>query len=341
MITDLFSNVEDITLFAQLGGVFDRDRITSQSPVCCLNGVGGEVLINLRTTPGGIDYELGLGTSFLRGFASRVEGLDFRGSVRSLPSLSLYVSGMRLGGGVRGYAGGTLGFTELWNARAFDTAGTRHDVSAQTLELGASAGAYLEGGPLSGLFAEAAYRHRHFPSVDWGDDGGAVPRGWPRSLNLSGAVFSLGYQFSVKGDDDDEEDDPGLAGVWLGERLDGQEFPALLEGAGARQTELVGATLTLVRAAAGEGGEDGGDAAAGGSYELVLLRRVSLQGAGGATTTSPPTEPERGAWRVENGTVRLLRPGGGEAHAAVIDGERLHLRLAGSSHLLTLRRAKR
>jgi hypothetical protein len=332
--------VEDITLFAQLGGVFDRGGITSKSSACCLAGAGTEVLINLRTTPGGIDYELGLGTSFLRGFTSRVEGLDFRGSVRSFPSVSLYLSGQRLGTDrLRGYLGGTFGFSELWNARAFDADGTRYAVSAQTLELGASAGVYLAGGFLDGLFAEAAYRHRHFPSVDWGDDGAGVPGDWPRALDLSGAVFSLGYQFSVRGGDDDGGGS-GVAGIWLGERLDGTELPALYQGAGPEQTELVGATLTFVRGAGAEGSAaDGGDAEEHGTYELVLLKRVSRVAVGGATTTSPPAEPERGRYLVRGGTVQL-QPSPDRTHTAVIDDQHLHLRLAGTSHLLTLRRAR-
>ncbi|HEX5724728.1 MAG TPA: hypothetical protein VFX98_04635 [Longimicrobiaceae bacterium] len=336
LLTGLFENVENISLFIQTGGVFDRGRISSSDPFCCLVGAGGEVLINLRSTPGGLDYELGLGTSFLRGFESQVEGLDFRGSVRSFPSISLYVSGQRLPGTdlVRGYVGGTFGFVELWNARAFDPDGTRHPATGQTLELGASLGVYLDRGPLSGLIAEAAYRHRHFPSVDWGADDAVVPEEWPRALDLSGLVFAFGYQFPVKSDDEDEESS-GVAGMWIGEGMDGQAFPVLLESSSTGQMELVGATLMLSTAEAGEG-----EGPERGSYELVLLRRRTVRGQTGAiSVTSPPAEPERGEYVVEDGGARLLRPGG-EAHGVLFDQGKLYLRLAGTSHLLVFRLTK-
>ena len=336
LVTDLFENVENVTIFWQHGGVLQRDGISSRGAACCLNGAGAEVLLELRSSPR-IDWELGLGASYLRGFTSEVEGLDFRGSVRSFPTLSIYATGQEWfgTGALLGYLGGTIGMVELWNAQAYDDEGGRRNVSAQTLELGASAGVYVDRGFFSGLFAELAYRHRRFPSVDWGDD--PLPDDWPRSLDLSGPVFSLGFQFTVSSDDE-EEDDGGLDGVWLAERLDSQPLPGVLEmqeraaGGPMRRVELIGGTLILTPDSA---------STAAGDYELLLPRRETVRDGGGNTTVSHPDRaPERGRWVLEDGALRLSPAAGGEPHVARVVEEQLHLRLAGTSHVLVLRRAK-
>lgn len=48
-----------------------------------------------------------------------------------------------------------------------------------------------------GLFLEGAYRNRNFRSVRWGlpSGAGAVPRRWPRSLDVSAFLLSVGFQF--------------------------------------------------------------------------------------------------------------------------------------------------
>jgi hypothetical protein len=99
---------------------------------------------------------------------------------------------------VSAYLGGSFGLIELWNAQAYGPSGQPWDVTARTFELGASAGVYVNRGPLTGLFVEGGYRSRDFHSVRWesrGDE--ALPQAWPRSLDFSGPVASVGWQVQL------------------------------------------------------------------------------------------------------------------------------------------------
>jgi hypothetical protein len=335
LVTGLFSEINDITIFFQFGGVHSSTDLRTPSPVCCLTGAGTEVLLNLRTSETGITYELGLGASYLRGFEAREPSLDLRGSLRALPTISLYGSTPRAFGTdlVSSYLGLNFGLLELWHAQAYDPGGERWSVRAQTFELGTTAGIYLNRGPFSGLFFEGSYRLRRFPTIEWSPASAqALPPEWPRSLDFSGPLFNLGWQFSVGREAPSA--DPRFAGTWLAERLDGQPLPGAL---GARpgdapelRRELTGAVLSLSPHPDSEGGR----------YELVLLvRETGRLETGAVGMRSPAPQPETGGYTHEGGRL-LLRPD--DAPAAAHEGLRadgmLHLRLHGTAHLLVLRR---
>jgi hypothetical protein len=179
-----------VTVYYQTGNVAGSAEVASGA----LHGAGSEVLINLKTA-GPVSYELGLGASFLRGYRAVDPTLDLRTSLRALPTITLYATRDRLLGPVSAYLGGTFGVIELWNAQAYGPSGQPWDVTARAFELGGALGVYLDHGPLSGLFVEAGYRSRDFNSVRWESRAGEeLPLAWPRSIDLSGPVASIGWQ---------------------------------------------------------------------------------------------------------------------------------------------------
>lgn len=193
LVEGIFDEVTAVTVYYQTGGVPGSAEVGSGA----LHGAGSEVLINLRSG-GAVTYELGLGASFLRGYRANEPSLDLRASLRALPTISLYATRDALFGPLSAYLGGSFGLIELWNGQAYGPSGQPWDVTARTFELGASAGVYVNRGPLTGLFVEGGYRSRDFHSVRWesrGDE--ALPLEWPRSLDFSGPVLSVGWQVQL------------------------------------------------------------------------------------------------------------------------------------------------
>lgn len=248
MIEALFDDVSAVTVYYQLGGLARTQDVTSDGP---LHGAGTEVLINLASSPR-MRYELGLGASYLRGYQSTHPDLDLRASLRALPTISIYAT--REGGAVSAYAGGTFGLIELWNAQAYGPSGQPWDLEARTFELGGTLGFYLET-LLPGLFAEAGYRFRDFHSVKWASTNDEdLPADWPRSLDFSGPVISLGWQLQLPSREDEEAAPAAapLAGTWMAERVDGAPLPALLDVQGGVRRELTHAVVRLIRTAEDE-----------------------------------------------------------------------------------------
>ncbi|HSM37124.1 MAG TPA: hypothetical protein VK837_12050 [Longimicrobiales bacterium] len=135
-------------------------------------------------------FELGVGYGQLSGFNARDSSLDLKGSIRSLPFLSLYGSYEPIGV----YGGLRSGFMKTEGLQVFDSEGTVFSGDADSFLAGVVLGYAVE---LLGInvFAEGAYMVRDFPSVEW--DGGPLPAGIPREMSLSGWTLGGGIQFSV------------------------------------------------------------------------------------------------------------------------------------------------
>ncbi len=198
-VTGLFDSVNSIS-FSVGGGQIVGD---TELEADCLGGnvcaMGIEVFLDLPS-PDGIELELGLGTSFLRGFEAKEPTLDLRGSVRTLPVVSVFVTRPEVFGGavVQPYAGLNFGFAQLWNMRGYDAEGTQYEVDSEAFEVGVTVGAFVNAAILSGLFVEGTYRHRRFDSLDWTIPGAPqLPAGWPRELNVSTAFVTVGWQFRL------------------------------------------------------------------------------------------------------------------------------------------------
>ena len=204
VLDDLVDNVNAIVFYGQMGRLVSEDDIQGTAEGS-LYGGGAEVLINLPGTDG-TAFELALGTNVVQGFRATEPSLDLRTSLRSLPTISVYASqlGLPETSPIMPYVGANFGVLTLWNARGYLSDGTTVPVSGETFELGAAVGAYVNTGPLSGLYVEASYRHREFESLTW--DAPQLPAGWPRSLNASGGFVSVGWQFYLTREEKKEDE---------------------------------------------------------------------------------------------------------------------------------------
>lgn len=197
-IEALFSQTEGVTVAGNVGCV-NASKLTTDHGGCGLYGFGLEAVINLAspTEAGGWGFELALGYGQVSGFRSAVPGLDLRGAVQALPSVAAYASRERRMplGFDEVYVGLHTGFLRTSNMQAYDDDGRQFSLEGETFEFGLSVGLYNR----AGFFVEPTYRVRYFPSVEWTFPEGvdALPRDWPRSLNLSGPSVSVGYQFSL------------------------------------------------------------------------------------------------------------------------------------------------
>jgi hypothetical protein len=298
LVEGLFEEVSAVAVSYQLGGVPGSREVSSDG---ALSGAGTEVLINLAQA-GATEFELGLGAGYLQGYQAVEPSLDLRTSLRALPTVSLYVS-HPLAGSIDGFMGGSFGLVELWNAQAYDPAGNVWDVEARTFEVGASGGLYLGLEGLPGLFAEAGWRVRRFPSVKWESrDDEPLPTAWPRSLDFSGWFVSLGVQLRLDEGKEDGDREAGItppapAGVWTLERMDGGGLPVMLDSVDAtRWTRIVHGVLRLEAAT---------DSTGTYTLELNLLHAPRTQAPPLLTETGDYTSTETPATR---GHVLTLLP---------------------------------
>lgn len=196
-VTDLFDSVNSIAFAVNAGPVVHDTELDPECLGGALCGMTIEVFLDLPA-PEGTTLELGLGTSFLRGLSSDVPTLDFRGAVRTLPVLSVYATRSSLGSGRwQPYAGLNFGFAQLWNVRAYDPDGVQYEASGEAFEYGGTLGVYISTPPVTGLFVEASLRQRRFDSLAWRLPGDALPADWPRALNASTFLVSVGWQFRL------------------------------------------------------------------------------------------------------------------------------------------------
>jgi hypothetical protein len=317
LVEGLFEEVSAVTVFYQRGWVPSSDEIRSGGG---LHGGGTEVLLNLTSTERA-SYELGLGASYLRGYEAVEPTLELRAALRALPTVSLYASWDRLLGPLTVYGGASFGLIELWNAQAYDTAGTQWDVEAHAFEQGLSLGMYLEDSPLAGLFAEGGYRFRNFHSVKWTADA-ELSEDWPRSLDFSGPFLSLGWQLQLdagKGNAQDDITPPAPAGVWMLERVDGAPLPAPLDSVQSGQHEVVHAVLRL------RPDEDADER--GGTWTLEMNLRPRAGRAGGRVA-----HQESGTYAVDENLLTLAAANGRARRLERLSG-RLYLQWSG--HVLT------
>ncbi|MBW3571391.1 MAG: hypothetical protein KY467_09810 [Gemmatimonadetes bacterium] len=306
LVEGLFEEVSAVTVFYQFGGVPGSDEVSSDG---LLNGAGTEVLINLAQA-GDTEFELGLGASYLQDYRAVEPSLDLRTSLRALPTISLYAS-RPLAGALDAFLGGSFGLVELWNGQAYDPSGNTWDVEARTFEVGASAGLYLDIGALPGVFGEAGWRVRRFPSVKWTPRGEeALPPEWPRSLDFSGWFLSLGLQLRLdRGGAEDREagiTPPAPAGSWLLERVDGAPVPALLDSSRTGMREVVHGVLRL---RADTLAADGAEGRGTWSLEMNVRERGGLVVAGQPDVRVSQVA-ESGTYATDGEVLRLTAPGG-------------------------------
>ena len=195
MITRIFEKATDIAPFFQAGWLTSDDNLDTRGSA--LLGYGVEVLFAIKDDPkSSYAVELALGYNYLTGFRSTNPALDLRGSMRTLPELSVYATYEKLGR-VEPYIGIHTGLLDLWHTQAYDSDGEQYSVSSEAFQAGLTTGIVVRG-----VWVEGSYRIRNFPSLDWvlpGEET-ALPAEFPRTLDLSGWSLRVGYQFPIGAD---------------------------------------------------------------------------------------------------------------------------------------------
>lgn len=136
-------------------------------------------------------FELGLGYGEISGYRASEAGVDLRGVVRELPSISLYASYAPVGF----YAGLRSGFMRLQGLQLYlDDDASPITGDADSFLAGVLVGQIVEVLGLN-VFVEGAWTVRDFPSVTWS----APPPPSLRSIDLTGWSIGTGVQFSVGG----------------------------------------------------------------------------------------------------------------------------------------------
>jgi hypothetical protein len=147
--------------------------------------------------------EVGLGYGQLAGFRG-TGTLDLRGSVRELPTISVYATWQHaLFGHLYPYLAVRTGLLVLQSVRAFEdsTAGFTnvYSLAGSAFQLGGVGGVAfpISRGAQTYFFAECYYMHRRFSSVEWASPGKGIPVAAPRTLNLSGFGLTAGLQIPL------------------------------------------------------------------------------------------------------------------------------------------------
>jgi hypothetical protein len=153
--------------------------------------------------------ELGLGYGQFSGFESANPAFDVRGTVREIPSLTLYgtLNHKKFLRYAQPYIGVRTGLIQLHNAQIFSQIKADSVVNpdtvavftggAQAFQLGGVAGIGLELGPAH-FFVEGAYHVRRFPSIQWTSGTNRMPADLPRSFDFTGTTISVGVQVHIR-----------------------------------------------------------------------------------------------------------------------------------------------
>lgn len=236
--TAIFKSISSISIYGQAAVTGRTQTIApgTEARYDAIPGMGAEVYLSLPSPEDSRwSYELGLGTSFIRGSAIGPDGLDLRLSARAFPTIAIYAAYDAFTVGeidVGPYVAGNFGFIDLWNAQAYGPNLDRFEVDGQTYDIGGGLGLSFSTGPLV-AFAEMTYFDRRLGAIQYeGED--LIPDSWPRSLDLSSWVMLFGVQANLKAEFDEEEPapPPSIAGLYLLDRVDGVAVPAPWANAG-------------------------------------------------------------------------------------------------------------
>lgn len=134
-------------------------------------------------------FELGVGYGQVTGYGSAAPGLELKGAIRDLPTVSLYASYVPTGT----YFALRSGFMRFHALQVIDEAGRAYAGDADALRAGAAVGQVLRLLNLD-FFVEAGYAIRSFPSVQWS---GSPPPTAPREIRANDWSLGGGIQFNL------------------------------------------------------------------------------------------------------------------------------------------------
>ena len=150
--------------------------------------------------------ELAVGWSQFSGFKSTDPSFELKGSVREVPSLSVYGSlssddTTSILNRAGPYVGIRSGLIQLQNVQLLrpisaDTVQV-YGGSAQTFQLGLVAGLAVEVIDSVNLFIENAWQMRKFSSVQWSNGSNTIRPEFPTQLDFSGKTLTIGVQLTL------------------------------------------------------------------------------------------------------------------------------------------------
>jgi hypothetical protein len=144
--------------------------------------------------------DLTIGFDMLTGLAAREESLDLRGSIMSLPSITVHQD-IPLPAAVpvrSAVVGVTLGLSQLRDMRAVipnEAAAFRPvQVGGSGYHMGLNVGFSRQVVRGVGVFVNNSVRYTRFPSLDWqeGTTSLVPPPGWPLSMDLWSSTIRIG-----------------------------------------------------------------------------------------------------------------------------------------------------
>ncbi|HEX6573700.1 MAG TPA: hypothetical protein VF042_01925 [Gemmatimonadaceae bacterium] len=192
MITRIFEKATDIAPFFQVSSISSDSNLDTRASA--MLGYGAEILFALKDdAKAPFSVELALGFNYLSGFRSKNADIDLRGSMRTIPELSVYATYQKTGL-IEPYVGVHTGLLDLWHVQSYDTEGRQYKIDSESFQAGVTSGIVIHG-----IWMEGSYRFRNFPSLDYTAPEGVdvLPAAFPRSIDLSGWTLRAGYQFSI------------------------------------------------------------------------------------------------------------------------------------------------
>jgi hypothetical protein len=214
---------DGITVFYRAGRLSGYNELrASPTAPCAANltnlpacGWGFETVYHLtkddEDSPWGAELAVGYDFLTLHATIGDTAGYELRGSMQTLPSLTLYVShdiGKQGKEGKRAafYLGLGTGITVLKNVHAYDSIGRIYSISGDAWAFTPSIGTTYElpiaegHGLGASVFVEAAYEVRDFTSIAYTlpSKVEALPADLPRSLSASGPVLNFGFEINFR-----------------------------------------------------------------------------------------------------------------------------------------------
>jgi hypothetical protein len=150
--------------------------------------------------------ELDVGYDFLNlSGRSRDGAYEIRGSIQTLPSITLYIS-RDISSRTSLYTGVGTGIVTLKNVRVYDSSGRIYVVGGDTWGFTPSIGIIHslreadEHRAGAAILFETSYEARNFPSITYTlpTEVKALPADLPRSLSGGGVVFNLGVEITFR-----------------------------------------------------------------------------------------------------------------------------------------------
>jgi hypothetical protein len=152
-------------------------------------------------------FELGLGYSQFAGFGSNDPSYELRGTVREVPSISLYGTyrdeKIRLLKYLNPYAGVRSGLLQVSSLSLYDGMPgedrTTYNASATAFQIGIVGGVQLNVGDRIRAYYEWSNTNRRLPNLQWSSPGtNRVREAFPRELDFSGRGRTVGVQITLR-----------------------------------------------------------------------------------------------------------------------------------------------